>query len=1205
VGNNDARPARRPIARSLDLRRLRSPRAYAAIAQLVTMALLDAMSTIAAGWMAQDPSARNLALLGIGLIGATVCYVTGQVTWSALIDRGEGQLRADLLASALSQPISVLGEQAAGEILDRVDDDARAVGVFFRESVWVAGRLVVSFLPMWVVAGITWWPAAVLFPLLLLATYLAARTDMARLAKVKIEEEKAWTAHAAAFEESVTARDDLRTSLGQPYAIRRLAELSAEIHRRMTSVAKLEFRITLRTGLLVHAFLALIAAAGVFLAVQQRISLAQLVTLFIVTQIVVSAATEFVQYLPGIQEGYGSILRVRQLFDVAPEPVGGEPVPPGEIGLEIRDLNFDYEAPVVEPVETTRSEAPVVEPVETTRSEAAARPTSTFALQHISLSVPPGQTLALVGRTGSGKSTLAALLSRAIEPPRGTMFLGGADVVDLDLQALRSTVGVVTQQTQILAGTLRENLTLFAPVAPGVVEQAIADLGLVDWVAGLPYGLDTLLGPGGTKLSAGEEQLVAFARLLVRDVQVVVLDEATARMDPQTEALVVNAAQRLLANRTGILIAHRLSTIERADLVAVLDHGKLVQFGERAALAAEPGAYQTLLTNAAAETDDAPESTVVTESSDTDLAATRRTVAPPDRRPPRQGISLMRAVVRLFAVHWRWGLLGGVFFTTSSFFAAQGPITGYLWGHTVTAVEQHRPAWLFLVLLTLSLIAQRLLMSYGVRWYPLWWIQNLLRIRLAIMRGQTEQRRLPPTPAGEVVGRAMDADRLVFYADRWIDFVSGFVVAAVTAAFARSWLAGAILLAVMATSAAAATLGRSIAGRSAKAAADARAQFGRALVSGLEAMRTVKLAARTQALQDHLRAVDAPRVRAAVFEHRVRALLGGVAPIMCYVAAFVGWAFFYSGRWSLTTTLLVTSSALGFVYYGIVSGAVVTEFPGARAWQLAANAFADGADLMAVPAGVSLVDGTAPSPMSPTSSSDSEATSTPLLQLHDFTVIHDDDGTIGVADIDLAVRRGELVLLLGRVGSGKSSLLAALAGLMSYDGELLWDGAPVSPDAAELLLRPPRVAYVSQVPHLVSGTIADNVRLDHAERELDGPLRDARLAVDVAEAGGLDAMIGTRGVRLSGGQAQRLALARALACDPQLLVADDISSALDATTELELWDSLRARGTTVLGSTSKVAALAKADRVVVLVGGEIVADGPWTDLSADWSHLAG
>ena len=210
---------------------------------------------------------------------------------------------------------------------------------------------------------------------------------------------------------------------------------------------------------------------------------------------------------------------------------------------------------------------------------------------------------------------------------------------------------------------------------------------------------------------------------------------------------------------------------------------------------------------------------------------------------------------------------------------------------------------------------------------------------------------------------------------------------------------------------------------------------------------------------------------------------------------------------------------------------------------------------------------------------------------------------MGVQDVDLDVSAGELILLLGQVGSGKSSLLGALAGLVSVTGELRWNGRPV--DDPQTAMRPGRVAHVAQVPRVLSGTFSDNVALDHEGRAVLPALEAARMGRDVAEAGGPDAMVGHRGIRLSGGQVQRLALARALACDADVLLADDISSALDATTEIELWQALRERGRTVIGATSKAAALVQADRVVVLDAGRVVDDGPWTELAGRWAHLAG
>ncbi|WP_254070128.1 ABC transporter ATP-binding protein [Pimelobacter simplex] len=476
----------------------------------------------------------------------------------------------------------------------------------------MAMRTAFAAIPMWLVAGFTWWPAFVLFPLTGAVAVWVMRPYLAEIARRKVIEEAAWTDHAAALEEGVAGRDDLRTSLGQAFAVRRLARLSADVHEKFRRVLVVEARLAVRVGLMLHGLLVVIAVAGVLLVSGDHLGVARLVTLFLVTTIFVGQINNLAHQLPDIQAGLGAVIRLRQLLAVEAEPVGGEPVPGGALDLRIRHLDFAY--------------------VE-----------GAFALRDVDLYVEAGHTLALVGRTGSGKSTLASLLSRAVEPPPGTIFLGGADITALDLHELRRRVGVVTQRTEILAGTLADNIALFAPVPREEVEAAVDELGLTDWVAGLPAGLDTLLGPGGTTLSAGEEQLVAFARLLVRHVQVVVLDEATARMDPVTEARVVAAADRLISGRTGILVAHRLSTIERAEAVAVLDHGRVIQHGPRDELAVVEGPFRRLLdasdTEGFADTAE-PEPEVGTDAESSAVGGRRRTGTPPERpeaaRPTRR-----------------------------------------------------------------------------------------------------------------------------------------------------------------------------------------------------------------------------------------------------------------------------------------------------------------------------------------------------------------------------------------------------------------------------------------------------------------------------------------------------------------------------------------------------------------------------------------
>ena len=703
-----------------------------------------------------------------------------------------------------------------------------------------------------------------------------------------------------------------------------------------------------------------------------------------------------------------------------------------------------------------------------------------------------------------------------------------------------------------------------------------------------------LLGPGGTSLSSGEEQLVAFARLLVRDVRVVVLDEATARMDPVTEANVVRAAERLLAGRTGILVAHRLSTTARAEQVAVLDGGRLVQQGLRERLAHEPGAFRTLLD--AATDEEAGHAAARADAGAGPVGTARRTGEPPAPPRLRELPGLARGTLSALLVEPRWGVAGMVLFLVAALTGAFGALTGWIWGHLVVTLQDGGSPVLLTCALVASLLVSPLLLAEAFRRYPRWWIAVMLRVRSAVLAGQTASHRLERTPPGEVVARTMDADRLARYADRWVDFVNGLVIAGVTALVAQRWLAGGVLLAVMVASALASSLGRRVAGRSAAASAAARAQFGRSLVSTLDSVRTVKLAASTPSVHAHLRRVDSGRVDAAVREHRVQALLDGVPIVMVQGGVVAAWAMLLTGGWGLATALLVAGAVNGFDWFGRVAGSVITEAPGTRAWMHATSRLAGGGDLMAQPPGVDLVHGTAPVP--------TPGVRDPLrtLELVGLSAIHD-DGTVGVSDVDLTIARDELVLLLGQVGSGKSSLLAALAGLVSSTGDVRWNGRPVGDPQA--FLRPGRVAHVAQVPRVFSGTFTANVQLDHSDRAVRPALETARLTSDVDAAGGPDSVVGHRGVRLSGGQVQRLALARGLACDAELLLADDVSSALDAATEIELWGALRERGATVVGATSKRAALAQADRVVVLVEGRIAAVGPWHELSPRWGHLAG
>lgn len=265
--------------------------------------------------------------------------------------------------------------------------------------------------------------------------------------------------------------------------------------------------------------------------------------------------------LQELQRASASITRISGLLkeqSKVKDGVGAQ-LPTGPLSVEFSGVTFGYEA-------------------------------DDAVLKDISFSLQPGQVLGLLGRTGSGKTTLARLLLRLYDPTSGALKLGGVDTRDTKLEYLREKVTLVTQDVQLFQASVRDNLTFFNPEIPdGKIVDVLEDLGLGNWLRSLPKGLDTVLNSGGSSFSAGEAQLLAFARCFLADPSVVILDEASSRLDPATEQLIERAITKLLENRTGVIIAHRLDTVERADDILILEQGSIVEHGPRLELLKNPG----------------------------------------------------------------------------------------------------------------------------------------------------------------------------------------------------------------------------------------------------------------------------------------------------------------------------------------------------------------------------------------------------------------------------------------------------------------------------------------------------------------------------------------------------------------------------------------------------------------------------------------
>jgi ATP-binding cassette subfamily B protein len=220
-------------------------------------------------------------------------------------------------------------------------------------------------------------------------------------------------------------------------------------------------------------------------------------------------------------------------------------------------------------------------------------------LHQVGFSLPSGRVLGVLGRTGSGKTTISRLIARLYDPTQGRVCLGDVDIQDAPLAELRQRVALVTQDVQLFHATVRDNLTFFdRSISDERLTTELRALGLGDWLAAQPHGLDTLLAPAGGNLSAGQAQLLALARAFLRDPSLVILDEASSRLDPATERWIQTGVDRLLVQRTGIIIAHRLETIQRADEILILEDGRIQEYGERIQLARDPNSrfYQLLRT---------------------------------------------------------------------------------------------------------------------------------------------------------------------------------------------------------------------------------------------------------------------------------------------------------------------------------------------------------------------------------------------------------------------------------------------------------------------------------------------------------------------------------------------------------------------------------------------------------------------------------
>jgi ATP-binding cassette subfamily B protein len=482
-------------------------------------------------------------------------YVASIIGWTAT-----NALRADMTLHCLRLDMPFHKTHTPGELIERIDDDVTALANFFSQftinvvgnGLLILGLLVLLLHEDWRIgAGFAAYGVLVFFGLRIVQGVAVKRWTTQR---------EVTADYYGFLEEHITGTEDIRASGAEHYVTNRLFGLM----RRMLETTVSARLVSNLTAFSINALYAIGytfgLALGALLYSQHQISIGTAYLLVFYIGMLSKPLENIREQVKDLQEATASIERVEALLSVelAIQDGASASLETGSMAVAFQDVSFSYD-----------QQTPI--------------------LQSISFRLRPGQILGVLGRTGSGKTTLARLLFRLYDPDEGTISLDEVNIRDVSLEELRDHVGMVTQDVQLFQASIRDNLTFFKKsISDAQIEQVLRELDLWRWVEAQPQGLDTYVAAGGKSLSAGEAQLLAFARVFLKKPGLVVLDEASSRLDPATEHRLEQAVDRLLQERTGIVIAHRLQTVQRADEIMILEEGRIVEYGPRATLASDP-----------------------------------------------------------------------------------------------------------------------------------------------------------------------------------------------------------------------------------------------------------------------------------------------------------------------------------------------------------------------------------------------------------------------------------------------------------------------------------------------------------------------------------------------------------------------------------------------------------------------------------------
>lgn len=501
--------------------------------------------------------------LGLLTVQAVIGYAVS-ITMSRTTEQVIASLRSNLFQHIVKLPLATLSKHRIGELSSRISSDLTQIQETFsfsllqlvRQSIFLVGSIVL-ILTRSVQLTI---PILIGMPLIVGAAVLIGR----RLRKLSTKTQDALATTSTIVEETLQSLQSVKSFVQEQHEIARYKSALDENVSLAIKGARLRAGFVTFIIFTIFGGIAAVILYGARLVQAGDVSMGELLSFLMYAMFVGGALGSFAELFGQIQKSLGAAVRIKELMEETREHVGEDSSAVAIRGIELRDVSFTY------PDRQDR-----------------------MAVEQLSLYVLPGQRIAFIGESGSGKSTTAALIQRLYEPSSGTISYDGKPASEYSLAQIRRNIGVVPQDIVLFGGTIEENIRYGRPNATHEdVREAARGANALEFIEEFPEGFATLVGERGMKLSGGQRQRVAIARALLKNPPILLLDEATSSLDAESEHLIQDALERLMANRTSVIIAHRLSTVRTCDVIYVFSHGSIVESGTHETLLAQGGIYQ-------------------------------------------------------------------------------------------------------------------------------------------------------------------------------------------------------------------------------------------------------------------------------------------------------------------------------------------------------------------------------------------------------------------------------------------------------------------------------------------------------------------------------------------------------------------------------------------------------------------------------------